>query len=175
MPMPDFLPPPPWIGPPVPRRFLPPREPAPADQFAAKAIVNRPAVVHRPGCTAADNCLVVLGYLDGLARGNGGFGVLRIGKERMEEGARAAQELGQNQIADAMWSIGSRLHEVLDPETARAMADELRPVADQAWDLGRTCKGDVSPAQVSKAKELAVLVREGKMTVGEAMKQIRGA
>lgn len=93
----------------------------------------------KPGCTAADATLLVQGYLDGLGRGNGGFGVLALGKTRLEEGASAAAGMGHNQLAAEMQAIAAQLPAVKTREDAARIAQQLRPVGDKAWRLGRIC------------------------------------
>ena len=127
----QWLPPPPWEGPPIPRRLLKP------DAF----VPGRPAPgLAKPGCTAADEAIVALGHLEGLARGNEGFGVLRVSKERLEKAAAAAEGLKHPEIAAAMRAVAAQMPGVHTRAGAQALADELRPVVDQAWDLGRRCK-----------------------------------
>lgn len=106
-----------------------------ASQPSESALV----VVTKPGCAAADACVLVLGHLDGLSRGNGGSGVLAMDKPRMEEGAVAAEGMGQLQLATDMRAIASQLPSVRTKEDAAKLAQEFRPVADRAWRLGRIC------------------------------------
>ena len=96
-------------------------------------------VATKPGCAAADACLLVQGYLDGLSRGNGGFGVLALGKTRLEEGAVAAQGMGQSQLAAEMQAVAVQLPSVRAKEDAAKLAQDFRPVTDKAWRLGRIC------------------------------------
>ena len=93
----------------------------------------------KPGCAAADACLLVQGYLDGLSRGNGGFGVLALGKTRLEEGAASADQMGQRQLAIEVRAVAAQLPAVRTKEDAARIGQELRPVADKAWRLGRIC------------------------------------
>jgi len=106
---------------------------------------DRKAPVHvahqGPGCNAADNTVLVNGYLDGLARGNKGFGVLAIGKTKLEEGARSCDGIGHSELGNGLRKVADTLPQVSDRKTARAASKQLRPLADQAWELGRTCKG----------------------------------
>ena len=147
----DWLPPPPWEGPPIPRRFVSKPELA----LPGSALPG----LEKPGCIAADNTIVALGHLDGLRRGLGGFGVLRISKERLEEAAAASEQLGEGQLAQAMRSVAAQMSDVRTQEAAGRLADQLRPLADQAWHLGRRCKGIMTPEDMAKAREL---VRQGK-------------
>ena len=51
----------------------------------------------KPGCEAAEACVEAYGTLLTLADGMGGFGVLRLWQERLEQGAEAAQDFGSPQ------------------------------------------------------------------------------
>lgn len=108
-----------------------------------------------PGCTAADNAGVALYHLDGLADGKTNFGVLRVSKERLEEGAGAAERIGAKIIASQMRAIANEMPRVHDSEAARKLANKLKPVAYSAWDLGARCKGSLSKEDIVKAKEAA--------------------
>lgn len=96
-------------------------------------------VLDKPGCTAADESGRALFYLEGLARGNGGFGVLRQGRENLETAAAAADSLGQNDLARGFRRIAGQIPEVHTAESAEGLARELRPLVDRAWRLGRVC------------------------------------
>lgn len=160
----DLLPAPPPF-PPLPWGLVRDDESANAPQ--------KPLAVNRPGCTAADCGIQTLGYLEGLARGNGGFGVLHIGKEKLEEGARAAEHLGKTEIAQQYREVAQELPNIRDQRQAAAVANRLRPVVDEAWHLGRTCKGDISPQQLARARELARQVKAGKLSMQQAVEQLR--
>jgi len=134
---PNWLPAFPWEGPPVPRHLLerngtPEREMAP-----------RPIRVHAdgPGCKAADACLLVHSYLVNLAEGKSGFGVLRVGKDRLEEGAAGAARMGRVELAREMLKVAQELPLVKTPKAAEALAPRLKELSDQTWDLGRRCGG----------------------------------
>mgnify|MGYP001566715542 CR=1 FL=1 len=129
--------------------------------------------ISKPGCAAADNAIVAKGHLEGLARGLGGFGVLRVSKEKLEEGAAAAQQVGHPQLADKMRQVAQAMPAVSTPEQAKALAEQLEPVVQEAWHLGRTCKGALTPTQISKAKELAQQVKAGTLTMDEAIKRVK--
>ena len=103
------------------------------------AIEEKPKEAAKPGCTAAESTILSLGFLDGLAEGMKGFGVLRQGKEYLEQGARAAQSLGKTELAQEMRSIAADLPNVRTPEQARHVAQRLRPLKAEAWELGRQC------------------------------------
>lgn len=144
----------------------PPPKPAPAPKPAPP--------ITRPGCTAADNAGVVLYHLEGLSKeGKPNFGVLRVSKERLEEGATAAASLGRQDLAQQMREIASKLPQIHDAAAATSLAAELRPVAYAAWDLGAQCKGSLSPEQMGKARILARQVQEGKLSMDQAIKQVQ--
>ena len=102
-------------------------------------IQERPKEVIKSGCTAAESTILSLGFLDGLAEGMKGFGVLRQGKEYLEQGARAAESLGKTELAREMRSIAADLPNVRTREQAREVAQRLRPLKAEAWELGRQC------------------------------------
>lgn len=108
-----------------------------------------------PGCTAADNAGVALYHLEGLASGKPNFGVLRVSKQRLEEGAQAAEKLGKSEIAREMRGIAAEMPNIRDAEAARGLADKLKPVAYSAWDLGAKCKGSLTIHDIKKVREMA--------------------
>jgi hypothetical protein len=117
---------------------------------------------------------MALYHLDGLGyQGKTNFGVLRITKEKLEEAARAAEVAGDPQIAGEYRAIAQGLPEVHDAAQAQGMAERLRPVAFRAWELGARCKGGLSPEQLGHARELARQVKEGTLTMDQAIKQVR--
>ena len=126
-------------NPPVPQGFLEDQDELPPAQGSPS--VQRVGSLLKPGCTAADNVIVARGHLEGLARGLGGFGVLRESKRHLEEASRAAGVLGQTALVSRIDRVANQMPEVRDPETARALADQLAPLVDDAWELGRRCKG----------------------------------
>ncbi len=93
----------------------------------------------KPGCEAAEACVYAYGTLLTLADGMGGFGVLGLWKERLEKGAEAAQEFGSPQVAEQMRDVARKLPGVRTPEAAAQLAEEMKPVRDRAWRLGRAC------------------------------------
>lgn len=103
--------------------------------------ISSSAHIAGPGCQAADASLLVLGYLTQLAGGKGSFGVLGIGKVRLEEGAVAASRLGETQIAQAMSTAAQELPSIHTPEAASRMMPVLQKLVDQTWELGRRCGG----------------------------------
>ena len=155
-------------------RRAPPKAVAPPPPKPAPAPKPAPPLT-RPGCTAADSALLNLSYLEGLSRGLGGFGVLRVGRERLEEGAKAAQQLGQANLAGEMRAIAQELPRVRDASAAAALAEKLRPVADQAWSLGASCKGAMTSQQLAGVRHLARQVKDGKLSMEEAVSQVKGA
>ena len=182
----SWLPAPPWEG--LPPLFGLPWErqeeeeprapggvaspPRPPRSAPAPVIKAAPSIT-RPGCTAADAALLNLSYLEGLSRGLGHFGVLQVGRERLEEGAKAAQQLGHADLAREMRAIAQELSQVRDEAGAAALADRLRPVADRAWPLGASCKGAMTPQQLDRARALARQVQAGTLSMDQAIKQVR--
>lgn len=122
--------------PPIPRGFLEDtEEPAPPKrQIVTGALL-------KPGCTAADNAIVAHGHLEGLARGLGGFGVLRESKRRLEEAADAVAILKKDELAAQFRGLAEQLPQVHDQAAAGVQARALEPLVDETWDLGRYCKG----------------------------------
>jgi hypothetical protein len=143
----------PEVPAPAPAASLVPA-PAPAPTPATSPAPTSP--VNRPGCTAADEAAVALFHLDGLARGKGGYGVLRVSKERLEVAASAAESLKHADIAAQMRAIAAEMPNVSSPEEAQVLKDRLEPVVyDQAWDLGRRCKGALTAQDLSEIRALA--------------------
>ena len=185
----SWLPTPPWRGllpplfglpwerqeeeePRIPRRVAPVAvAPAPSQ---SKPMSTSPNYMGGPGCRAADACLLVHGYLVNLAEGKSGFGVLRVAKERLEQGAIGAAQMGQAQLAQEMRAVAQELPQVTTPEAAAALAPKLKNLSDQTWDLGRRCGGhNLNPAALEQARALARDVKEGRLTMDQAIKQVR--
>lgn len=162
----EWLPALPWEGPPVPRWMIerPQEETIPSDSVAAvRPQVERPSAgmhLAGPGCKAADSCLLVHGYLVHLAEGQSGFGVLKIGKERLEEGALGAARMGQDQLAAEMREVALALPEVHTAEQAAVLAPKLKELSDQTWDLGRRCGGHLSSGLLQQARSLGAKVQK---------------
>lgn len=163
----------PLIGePPIPR-FLIPRQ----EQLEGKPqeLMEPLSPLTKPGCVAAENTILVLGLLDGLAEGMGGFAVLRQGKERLEEAAHGARLMKDDTIAGRLVSIADLLPDVHTEEEAKAAAELLRPLKALTWVMGKRCKGALTLEQMTKAKDLAAKVRAGKTTLAQAIQEVRGA
>lgn len=131
-----------------------------------------------PGCMVADTTLMVKGHLDGLAKGFGGFGVLRVSKERLEAASQAARSLNAHEVAKELSEIATSLPTVSTSEEAAMVAQKLEQVIPKAWDLGKRCKGedkgsDLPPSVLQKAKDLASKVKAGEMTKDEAVSTLR--
>ena len=157
-------------------RPAPARSPPPPVQprVPAPAVKPAPSLQGGPGCQAADACLLVHGYLVNLADGKSGFGVLRVAKTRLEEGAAGAAQMGQAQLAQEMRAVAQELPQVTTPEAASALVPKLKGLSDQTWDLGRRCGGhNLSPEALEQARALARDVKEGKLSMEEAVKQVR--
>lgn len=146
----QWLPPPPWQGPPLPYWMVLPQKEAGAEQPPVQRPPAGALPYAGPGCKAADSCLLVHGYLVHLAEGKSGFGVLKVAKARLEEGAKAANQLGQSQLADEMRAAAQELAQVRTPAAAAALAPRLKELSDQTWDLGRRCGGHASPQVLAR-------------------------
>lgn len=152
----DLLPRLPHEGPPIPR-FLDLRE---------LGLVED----NKPGCIAADNTLTVLGYLNGLADGWKGFGVLRQGVERLEIASESARKAGGYDIADALDKLAKIMPNIRTEDEAKEAALGLKEVARRAWDLGKNCSGVKAafPEALTLAKEL----QRGNITREEAIESL---
>ncbi len=86
----------------------------------------------KPGCEAAEACVETYGTLLTLADGLGGFGVLRLEKDRLERGAEAAEEFGSPEVARQMRNIADHLPRVRTPAEAARLAEDMKPVRDRS-------------------------------------------
>jgi len=93
----------------------------------------------KPGCTAADNSLTVKGHLDGLSAGLGGFGVLRQSKEKMEDAAKAARIMHEDDLAERIDAFAEELTHVQTPDEARVLARTMGGILNETWVLGTRC------------------------------------
>jgi hypothetical protein len=146
---------------------MPEREVAPSPTSPGRVHVEG------PGCKAADACLLVHGYLVNLAEGKTGFGVLKIAKERLEQGATAASQLGQAQLAQEMRTVSQDLPEVHTAEQAAALVPTLKALCDQTWELGRRCGALLSPERIQQARVLGPKVRTGEISRDQAVAELR--
>ena len=146
----SWLPAPPWEG--LPPLFGLPWEHQEEEELRAprrvaatrpqpKPAGSGPVYQGGPGCRAADACLLVYGYLVHLAEGKSGFGVLKVAKARLEEGAIGAAQMGQVQLAREMRAVAQEVALVTTSEAAAALVPKLKQLSDQTWDLGRRCGG----------------------------------
>jgi hypothetical protein len=71
--------------------------------------------------------------------GTGGYGVLRLGRQRLEDAAQVAERIGKGEMAEQLREIAEKMPEVHTPEAAAELAEEMRPVKERAWRLGRAC------------------------------------
>ena len=122
-------------GPPTPSgrpaaSLSPPPRQLPTPQAAGAA---------RPGCQVADTCLLAYGYLEELAAGSGGYGVLAHGRRQLEDAAGVARSIGQADLAQQLLAVAEQMPQVHTPQAAAKLARELEPVKRQAWRLGRAC------------------------------------
>ena len=147
--------------------------PPPSPPPQASEPPKQPAISN-PGCTAADETLVVHGHLDGLAKGWGGFGVLRESAKRLERAAAAARIAGSPEISGQLASIAARLPAVRDEQAAAAAAKELDPLLPRVWELGKRCGGaSITPAIRDKVRRLTEEIQQGKMTSAQAVASLR--
>lgn len=102
---------------------------------------------------------MALGHLEGLARGLGGFGVLRTSKERLEKAAQAAEDLGHHELARQMQEIANEMPSVRDASAAMALATRLKSLVNDTWVLGRTCKGVIVYDPTRREEIRAILKR----------------
>ncbi len=129
--------------------------------------------IERPGCTAADESIVVLGHLDGLANGREGFGVLATDIERLDRAALGADAMGDSSLASELRAVKDRLPSVRDVAAAKDERDRFASLEAQAWELGLRCGGG-SPA-IQAARMLAAKLEQGDVTEEEAVNEIRAA
>lgn len=124
---------------------LPSTPPAPPRKRVVAPTTRSPDVEEpaktssRPGCQIADACILAYGYLEELSMGTGGFGVLRLGRERLGEAAEVAERIGKREMADQIREIAEKMPEVHTSESAAELAEEMRPIKERAWRLGRAC------------------------------------
>ena len=95
----------------------------------------------------------------------------------MEEGAAGAAQMGAVEIAGRMRQVAAELPAIRTPEAAATLAPRLKELSDQTWDLGRRCGGHLgpplTPENLTKARELAKQVKDGTLTMDQAIKQVR--
>ena len=153
---------------PSPPRPVPPPLPVPTGTQI------RPISLGGPGCRAADSCGLVLYYLSQLAEGEPDFGVLRVAKERLEDGAVGAGRMGSPELGNRMREVSAELPQVRTSAAAAALVPRLKELCHETWDLGRRCGGhNLSPEALEQARALARDVKEGKLSMEEAVKQVR--
>lgn len=94
---------------------------------------------NKPGCQAADLTILAQGHLRGLARGQGGFGVLNLSRQHLEQAAQKTQEMGLPNLATEMRSIAAAMPQVHDAAAAAILISRLDPIVERTWRLGRIC------------------------------------
>lgn len=168
-----------------PQEITPLREMIPAEwlEREAKAVtsksseppkVERPVLI-RPGCTAADESLLVQAHLNGLRDGRGGFGLLRHDPERLENAAIGASMMGRGDIAEQFREIAEELPNVRDEDSAAAISERIAPLVEESWVLGQKCglaQGDTREL-IKKATAMAKKVAEGEVTREEAIASLQ--
>lgn len=155
-----------------PRDLLPnlPHEGPPLPRFLTQAREEQELTA--PGCVCAKEIVAVLGYLNHLAEGWGGFGVLRTGREELEHAAEAARELNEDELALEIEAFAEKLPLVVTESLAKEAASELKPIARKAWELGKHCKG--GKEAVAKALALGKEINTGDLTREEAVERLLG-
>ncbi len=130
----------------------------------------------RPGCTAADETIVVLGHLQGLSNGWKGFGVLAMDQDRLEKAAVGAEIMGADNVAGRLRVEAAALPAVRDEGAATAAVERLNAIWHETWDLGRRCGGGMTHSHevMAKAEQLANEITAGNMTKDEAVAALSG-
>lgn len=156
--------------------------PAPAEAVAPSPVQARNTVqaattsendrLVKPGCIAGDETVHVHGYLERLARGNGGFGILKEGHERMGRAARGAEQFGRPDLAAKLREVQAKLPDIHDAAAAAAVRDTLDPLVDDAWQVAIQC-GAVTGAMWERAEQLARDVNAGDLTEDQARDTLR--
>jgi hypothetical protein len=81
--------------------------------------------------------------------------------------------MGQAQPAQELRAVAQELPEVKTSEAAAALAPKLKELSDQTWDLGRRCGGhNLSPQMLEEVRGLSRQVKEGSLTMDQAIKQV---
>lgn len=188
----------PFIGAIAGMLFQPKREPLPSLREMAppellRAVVGTPPIVQptvplaaapeevlgvlrKPGCTAADETLVVKGHLEGLAAGYGGFGVLRSPdeRERMRRAIQGAEQMGAPETAGKLKAAFALVGQVDDEDSAQRALEAVAPLVQETWDLGKRCGGhSFAPELVQRARELAGMVESGGLSRDAAVQELR--
>ena len=136
---------------------------------------DEPNAMLKPGCTAADETLVIIGHLEGLARGKNHFGVLRSPDEhkRVQRAIAGARGMGADDVAERMEEVFGQLEHVSTSVEAAALAERLDPIAfDAAWELGVRCGGI---GIIARAQHLMERAQAGEITKAEALAALREA
>lgn len=150
--------------------FTPRPRPVPEPEPEEPAVAEAPEPERPwkgPGCIAGEETIEVHGYLQRLAKGNGGFGILRDGKERLEKGADGAERFGAPVLAAQIRQVAEKLPDVHTAEEAATLARELDPLVDQSWEVAIRC-GQVGQGLARRAFELANQVMDGTLSHEEA-------
>lgn len=94
--------------------------------------------------------------------------------QRLERAALGAEGMKDLKTAERLRAFKERLPQVRSQEEAARAEEELRPVADVAWELGRRCGGhDVTPVLRERAKALAERVARGELTREQAARDLK--
>ena len=109
-----------------------------------------------PGCKVAEEAITAYAHLNGLAKGWGGFGVLRQTRDGLLEGASMASWIGEDNLATGMTALANALPEVRDSEGAKRLLSANEGMIEEAWQLGVKC-GRVRSAVIKAHKTLEML------------------
>lgn len=135
--------------------------------------VAEPVPPSRPGCDLADNVGLAYYYVESLAKGKQGFGVLRQGTEHLKTAARlAAGPLASPGLAADLEQLAQQLADVKDQDSALSVLPDIEQLASTTWELGRACKG-VTMDDVQRAVELGRQTARGDKTFEQAREEFR--
>lgn len=139
-----------------------------------------------PGCTAADETLVVKGHLEGIAKGHWGSGVLQHDIVRMNRAIAGAKAMDDAPTVEILESIKSDLPLVRDPERATAVLEKVEAIVPAVGALAQRCGGAGSISDPvltadserhallrARVAELAEKVKRGEITKEQAVVQVQ--
>ncbi|GEM_PF-5819235 len=135
--------------------------------------LQAPRRMAKPGCTAADETILVMGHLQGVAEGKTS-GVLALDAEHLERAALGAEGMGDKELAGKLRGFKGVLPGVREAASAQAAIARLKPLADETWELGVKCGGyNLAPASYARAVTLAKKVEAGEITKEQAVQALQ--